>query len=226
MSTTDLQIDRHKFLADGEAIPYYGNTVISIMNNENWPIYHLSRRMMKIIKESTLSDKIRLLPLESIHMTLIPLIREIDRGTDIWPQSLPTNASFKEIDKILRDKVEEVEPYHQIRMKINEVQITGFRLSAQTAAMNQELRNYRDQIALKTKIVHPGHNHYQFHVSLAYVIKPFSQNDHLMLDKLETEMTKVAKASLDSFVLAEPKFSIFNDMLSYHPELSERGNLF
>lgn len=226
MTTTDLRIDHNKFKASGEAIPYYGNTIISLMNNKDWPIYNLSKKMMELIRCSALKEKVRILPLASIHMTVIPLIREIDRAKAIWPDGLPKTAKFSEIDNLLVNKIEQVEPYHNIAMNIDEVQITGFRLSPQNNEMERELRTYRDAIAKVTDIVHPDHDQYHFHVSLAYIIKPFSKYDIILLDALEKRMTDLARKSLNSFKIAQPQFTVFNNMLAYSSDLSERGNLY
>jgi len=221
-----LAYDRRKFTEEGEALPYYGNTVISFMNNENSGIYNLAKELQEAFKTTTYSYKLTFLPLPSIHMTVFSLCREIDRYTHYWPDHLNQNADFKEIDQEMYRRVHSVPKFESVKMKIDKVTITSISISPADEKSESTLRNYRNELSRETGIKHEGHNQYQFHITLAYLTKSLTDKEKEEARALCEKMTKYAKEYIQEPIgVPEPQFTIFNNMLAYSTNLEDRGEL-
>lgn len=211
----------NKFTPEGEALDYKGNTIISIMNDESYPIYEVAKKVIKEASKEGFVDKLKLLPASSMHMTIISLLRDIDRDTDKWPSYLDRNASWEEIDKTLYEKIiSEVKPLDEVYMCVQRVDDVGIKLAPYSDKDKSELTRFRNEIADKLEIKHEGHDDYQFHMSYAYRVKDYTDQEEKEVEEYSKRVSKMAVDSIGKFKIADPKFVVFNDMLSYHDDLS------
>ena len=90
----------------------------------------------------------------------------------------------------------------------------------------RKLKDYRDTVSAATGIRHPGHDTFRYHISLAYRLQEFSQEEKQEEEAISKELTEVIKKRVAPFCIPAPQFVIFNDMMSYEPDLSKRGKLY
>ncbi|MDO4439428.1 MAG: DUF1868 domain-containing protein [Eubacteriales bacterium] len=216
----------YKFDKQCKPLPYYGNTLISYLNEIDQPIYKAAVRVQERIKNSKLSSNLAFLPVESFHMTVLTLCREIDRHTEYWPPSIHENARFSEVDKILKEIVDRIPFPDDIQMIVDECEINRIVLKPVDEDSRIKLADYRDEVARKTGITHSWHNTFRYHLSLDYLVIPLDEEQEAEKKIICKECTEWLTNEIKPFVVPKPDFVIFNDMMSYEKNLELRGNLY
>ena len=215
-----------KFDQDGHAIPYYGNTIISFLNTFRYRIFSESIKVWERMRKAGFAKRLAFLPPSSFHMTVLSLCREIDRGTDRWPSGVPDDAKFAEIDACLKERVERIPYPEEIWMEPEICEAHRIVLCPADEESGRKLKDYRDTVSAATGIRHPGHDTFRYHISLAYRLQEFSQEEKQEEEAISKELTEVIKKRVAPFCIPAPQFVIFNDMMSYEPDLSKRGKLY
>ena len=216
----------HKFGKDGKVKPYYGNTIISHIGEEdNKQMWEATDWFQEKVKQTSFADKLAFLPKDSFHMTVLALCRHIDRETDRWPRGISRDARFPEIDRILKEKVDAQLPLGPVCMEVDQCDPTKIYLRAADEETEKRLRSFRDRVSEVTGIHHPNHEGFRFHISVSYRLQPFDEKQQEECDKLCQEATQLLKETVKPFWVPEPQFVVFNDMMCFRPELSWRGDL-
>ncbi len=215
-----------KFDQDGQAIPYYGNTIVSMLSPTQTDTADKVALVQEKLLQSSFSHCLAALPKSSFHMTIIPLCREIDRGTKWWPNYIKANAKFSEIDLLVKEKVDMVKIPTNITMEVDYIDINKIVLKSANEQTEQNLRNYRDNIADVVGICHDKHYEYRFHITMNYVYKELTNEQMEEAKVLCRFLGEKLKESLGVFTVPAPSFTIFNNMLSYYNDLSRRGEIF
>lgn len=211
-----------KFNINGSPISYYGNTIIScIDNNDN--IYKKCICIQQILANSDLAKKYVFLPPESLHMTIISLCREIDRNTEFWPKYLSVDEKFCNIDNKIKSIVDTILPPKKIKMRIKSFDGCKILLEPYDEETKNKLQDYRNTISEKVDIKHLNHNNYVHHISLVYNIYELNKIDRIKIKEL---VDNELKKGIQYFHVKTPSFVIFNDMLEYHKNPSNRKNLY
>lgn len=214
----------YKFDKHCNPLPYYGNTIISYLNDEKYPIFLAAKKIQSEIKSMEFSDHLAFLPPDSFHMTVLTLCREIDRHTQYWPPMVPQNAKFKEVDRTLKEIVDKIPVPKDVWIEVDECEITRIVLKPADETSSRKLLNYRDQVAEKTGILHSWHKGFRYHLSLDYLVKPFNMEQEEIKQQVCAEFTNRLKREIKPFILTKPEFAIFNDMMSYERNIELRGN--
>lgn len=216
------QETREKFDQNGNAREYLGNTIVSMMNTKDFLLSNLANEIQTELGTHSFAEKFYMLPEESFHMTVIPLLNEVSRGDEEWPDYLPKDISMSEADDILLDKVSSVEKPQNIQMKLTKITPERLELEPANEEISDALRGYRDAIARVTDTKRKNHDEYKFHLSISYIFNALteSENDKLqkILDKLNEKYT--VKDLL--IQVPEPEFVIYNDMLGFYTDLDKR----
>ena len=215
-----------KFNMEGKPLPYYGNTVISFLNDENTQIWKTSNFIHKQMMKLPFANKLAFVPANSFHMTVLNLCREIDRKDGAWPLNLSKDLNFHQIDQKLKEIVDSIEKPTDIIMEVDRCSIAHVMLKPLNEDCERKLQEYRKKLADATGIHHPWHNTFKFHITLNYVLDEFDEQEQKQIDTFCDEMTKLLKNEVKPFYVPEPQFVIFNDMMQYETDLSKRGNLY
>ncbi len=218
--------DDTKFDERGRALPHYGNTIISFMNTREWPIYTVIKEVQEEVRRANFSQKLAFLPLDSLHMTILPLLKERDRGTALWPSYIDSKVPFREADCAVYKRASEVPTFDSVSMKIRGVNITGVHLEPADEESTELLKVYRDKIAEVTEIKQEDHEEYNFHVTFAYVTADFSEEEMEEAEAITERLSKEVLKRLSKIIVPKPYFTVFNDMTKYSTDLSFRGNQF
>ena len=216
-----------KFNSKLEPIPYYGTTIISYLNTDKYPIFRPAEWAQKELMQCSFAkSKLAFLPSDSFHMTIESLCREVDRGGPTWPPMIPADARFPEIDAILKEIVDAIPFPEHITVEVDCCEVTRIVLKPHTAEDVEKLKRYRDQVADKTGIHHPWHDGFRFHITLDYKVFDLEEKELVERDAVCARLTEELKKQVKPFEISKAQFVIFNDMMSYYPDVSKRGPLY
>lgn len=216
----------NKFDSNRNPIPYYGNTIISFMNTEDYPIYQAAVWAQKEIMKCSFADKLAFLPPSSFHMTVLSLCREIDRGGPTWPYMIPADARFSQIDSELKKIVNTVPLPEHIKVEVDCCEEIKIILKPHSKEDGDKLKWYRDQVAEKTGIRHPWHDTFRYHLTLDYRVFELNEKEQEERDRVCARLAQELKQRVAPFEIPRAEFVIFNDMMSYEADLSKRGELY
>lgn len=211
-----------KFDERGNAKDYFGNTIISFTNSEIFDIYREGIRVAEAFKSSEIGQAYAFLPPSSYHVTILTLCREIDRGTPYWPKMFSPSEQFPNIDEKLKKIVDEIPKPLGIKMKVDQCKPMNISLKPATAEDEKRIRKYRDEVSRAVGIKHPGHEEFIFHMAVSYKVLELTKQEESLEAALCEQYTEILKRNVAPFVLPEPQFVIFNNMLSYETELACR----
>lgn len=214
-----------KFDADGKPLPYYGNTIISFINQKDMKLYEEAVRIQKAMEGAGFSGCLAFLPPSSFHVTVLTLCREIDRGTAFWPAWAQPDEAFCAIDARLAEMVSRVPALEGVRMKVKSCELCKILVGPLEREDEKRLLSYRDEVAALVGIRHSWHDGFQFHLTLNYKVRELSTEQKREAEQLCGRLTGELMREVEPFVLPAPEFVIFNDMMSYEKELSKRGTL-
>ncbi len=214
----------YKFDDRCQPLPYYGNTIVSYLNEENQDISRAAVEVQKEIKKLSFADHLAFLPPSSFHMTVLTLSREIDRNTQYWSPKVPSDARFSEVDRILKNIVDKVPTPVNVWMEVEECEINRIILKPSDAESARRLSEYRDLVAEATGVKHVWHDGFRYHLSLDYLVKSLNESQEKEKEKACREFTERLRKTIKPFLLTKPDFVIFNDMMSYEKDLKLRGD--
>lgn len=216
-----------KFDKNLKPIPYYGTTIISYMNTDEFPIFHAAEWAQNELKKCSFAKtKLAFLPSDSFHMTIESLCREVDRGGPTWPPMIPADARFPQIDATLKEIVDSIPMPEHIMVEVDSCEVTKIVLKPHSAEDAEKLKQYRDQVADKTGIHHPWHDGFRYHITLDYKVFDLNEKEEAERDAVCDVLTAELKKRVAPFEVPKAKFVIFNDMMSYYPDISKRGPLY
>lgn len=156
-------------------------------------------------------------PAESWHMTVFQGTIEGRRADSFWPAGMDFDAPIEETTRVLDARLEGFVPAEPFAVKLVEVTPLGLVVAGATPEDEQRLRALRDRLAEAFGYRHPDHDHYTFHVTLAYV------KEWLPADAEETYLPVLEAiggdfaAEIPVLELAPPAFCSFRDMNLFTP---------
>lgn len=209
----------YKFEDDGTPKEYCGNTVISLLKEENKEILEAAAWVQEQLKKESIARNLVFLPKDSFHMTWISLCREIDRMTDEWPKGISRDTRMSQIDQILKERIDSLLPTAPVRMEIDQCFPDVILLRPADEESERTLRAFKDQAAELTGIRHPSHEKLGFHITVSYVLYEWTEEEKKECDRICAQLTEVLRNRVKTFVVPQPQFVVFNDMLKFHPEL-------
>ncbi|MBN2047045.1 MAG: DUF1868 domain-containing protein [Anaerolineaceae bacterium] len=166
-----------KFMADGSARHFAGNTVICFIRpqSETWlMLSHIHR----LLCAQDWARQFSLLPPSSYHMTVFEGVCDQVRGTDDWTRALPLEAPLTAVDEFFAGQWQAVPAPDGFRVRFDRIEVNGFitiRLAPADAAAEAEIRSFRDLLSERFQLRQPNHDAYGFHISLAYNIVPLDE---------------------------------------------------
>lgn len=213
----------HKFYADGRVRHSPGNTVICPIA-EDHPVYEKALWVQQQLESLPFADKYTFLPPSSFHMTVLPLLLDAERTTELWSRHLPLDASLDQTDQFFLEGFGQVPVPQRLRMAFQDVQTEGksILLTPADAAHAAILENYRDVLAEATGVRHPDHDIYGFHISLLYQRVLLTHEERMELAGLLLEMRSQLREELLPFDLGAPQFVLFDDMHAFVPRTQRR----
>ncbi|KAA9300152.1 MULTISPECIES: DUF1868 domain-containing protein [Aerococcus] len=209
---------KRKFTKEAEPLLYEGSTIISMKNNPQTNIVQLAKKIQDTFLEYSFAKKIYLLPSDSFHMTIISLLNECNRGTELWPDYLSNDVPLDVANQSVYNRIKDIPKPNDIKMYISKISATGFILDPYNEQTKISLENYRHKVGNASQLIRANHDCYQHHLSYAYIVDDFSSEESRQMDQVLQNLN-------DTFISSEPIpisfptpiMTTFDDMLAYHP---------
>lgn len=215
-----------KFAANGRVLPFSGNTIVCHLDQQG----DLSKPFEVLLDfyrdapTRNYMSSIAVLPPSSYHMTILGTATDTSRQPDKWPSGIPRDASIADCSRIIGERIQRasIEKLSSIRMRVDD-SASGY--DGNTLRMplvpvdKQEARKiqlFREQLSNVAGLPSVARTDYQFHVTLAYVVKPFGSSE-LAQSRTDLEALKARLAkSCPEITLGTPEYCTFDDMFAFH----------
>lgn len=218
MGYADRNIGK-KFNADGTVRRFPGNTVISMVPHEGEFFPHFLH-IRRLFEESAAAPCVTLLPLSSIHMTVIEGVCDQVRLAAHWTSLLPLDCPLSEVDACFESRFPGIPPLAPVSLRMTHVAFTGailLRMEPVTQADAARLKRYRDDASAALGLRFPDHDRYRFHITLGYFTKEPTQQQAQGLRAFGEQADRyIAQHTL--LMRAEPpQLTFFDDMFRFVP---------
>jgi hypothetical protein len=155
--------------------------------------------------------------IDSYHMTVFGCAIETGREEAFWPAALPLDAPIDRTTAWMDARLAAFEGPGPFTMALDEVTPFGLTVTGTSEADEAMARRWRDELAIAFDRRSPGHEHYRFHITMAY-IKDWMPN--AMAEPYREamrDMTVGLKQELSALALGPPVFCTFDDMNWFEP---------
>lgn len=208
-----------KFQVDGQARPFAGNTIISFVPPQSH-IFALAEWIQAQVRSQSFAHKFVFLPPGSFHMTVMDLLCDQRRIAERWIPALSLDAPLAETNNYFIEALTSIKPPPlPLRMGFSSMARKSFAINLMPAnsATEQALKTYRNAITSATGVRAPNHDHYQFHISLAYRLIHLTDLEEIKLDQLLTVVDERLQAEFGIFELPAPQLTFFENMFHFTP---------
>jgi len=212
-----------KFLADGSAAHWPGNTIICHIDKCS-PAFMALLDIHVALMRSGLQAHIAPLPPASFHMTVFEGIAYPARY-QYFPADLPADASETACNTAMLEKLRQfdLQTALPIRMRplplVQQTNLASILLEPFDAAENRKLRLLRDRLADTLQLRAGRHDDYRFHITLHYAYAPLDDAGRQRLLALRQRLLADFIARSPLIELGAPEFTYFDDMLEFRPQL-------
>lgn len=219
--TTDIRYTAtvgKKFHPDGSVRPYPGNTIICYCDPED-NAYQQAKWVQGQLAQQPFAHKYSLLPLSSMHMTVIQLLCDQAREPQRWSRKLSLDAPLTETDAFFLATVPTVPQPDTFRMAYQRLWKgtagISLRLEPADEATAESIWAYRNAIAAVTGVRFPDHDTYAFHISLAYQIVALNQAEEQAMGAFRQQVDAYQQQHFGIFSTGEPYLTFFDDMFAF-----------
>lgn len=200
-----------RFDDKGNFLPEPGNTVICHLS-ENSDSRSAIVGMQERYRQMPEADHLAITPASSLHMTLFQGIIEYRRSAPFWPHDLPLDTPIDDMTEILAQRLAHFHAGPDFKVTISRMLPTGLRLVPVSEMDRRAMTEWRDRLAALFGYRHPDHDTYEFHVTFAYVVRPFSLDALLTWQSMLADAREEFFARFDDIALNSPAFCAFEDM--------------
>jgi hypothetical protein len=212
-----------KFTPEGVRKPFAGNTLICHLPQQS-RLRDKTVALGEALRSASFAYKLGVLPGDSYHMTVFPGANDQDRAAYGWPADLPLDAPMSECNRIVGERIAAFRMREKlpIRVRVDLEKTLGpqrassLRLLPTDDRENTKLRNLRDRMAEEVfRFRTPDHATYGFHLSLAYQMKPLSQEEEREHQDILKHHVPGIIAAAPVIELGVPEFCTFEDMFRF-----------
>jgi hypothetical protein len=211
-----------KFEPDGRVRTFSGNTIICHLGQQG-PYFATFDRVLDIYRDIPrhyFARKLALLPPSSYHMTIIGGATDQGREGGAWPELIPKDAPIEKCNEIIAERLKEVRVNHPMPIKMvidleratNPVSIPLRPLNDQMA---RDLAVLRDRLAEAMKLRFKDHDHYQFHMTIAYQIAWFDADEQRAYQDARSQWFLKLVQACPVIELGAPEYCVFQDMFAF-----------
>ncbi|MBB4006273.1 DUF1868 domain-containing protein [Allorhizobium taibaishanense] len=200
-----------RFDDKGHFLPEPGNTVVCHLtegSDSRAAIVGMQERYRQMPE----ADHLAITPASSLHMTLFQGIIEHRRSAPFWPHDLPFDVPIDDMTEILAQRLAHFRAGPDFKVTVSTIRPTGLRLVPVTEADRRAMAEWRDRLADLFGYRHPDHETYEFHVTFAYMVRPFSLDALFAWQTMLTQAREEFAARFDHVDLNPPAFCAFEDM--------------
>ena len=209
-----------KFHADGRVRAFPGCSVVSAVSPLA-PQYALLAEQMEILRGCCVSQRLAVLPAQSLHMTVIDLVCDQVRRTEHWSSKLPLDAPLAKVRADMRSWLDGALDAPPLRVTFETLLEHRTTVKAMVTPADEEtagaLMDLRRVVSERTGVRHPSHESYGFHISLAYwVYEPVREELEVFERDLRRSDERIRQA-FGVLTIEAPKLVFFPDMHSFPP---------
>ena len=208
-----------KFNADGTVRRFPGNTIISMVNHGKDIFAHFLH-IRALLEASPAAACVTLLPLDSIHMTVIEGVCDQVRRPGYWTSFLPLDCPLCATDALFEARFAELAPLGKVTLRMSHVVCTGailLRMEPVTPADEAHLRAYRDAASAALGLRFPNHDSYHFHITLGYFTKEPTPEQEQALTEFCAQADRYIAEHDIRMQAEEPLLTFFDSMFRFEP---------
>ena len=215
-----------KFGRDGHVLPFPGNTVICHLpqQGESTACFNALLDIYREAPAHAFMRKVTMLPPSSYHMTVFGAAADSDRRPGLWPSGLPLDAPIAACHRAVAERLQAFKlnctlPL-RLRVDLSDVDENHrplrLRLLPVDEAENAKLRGLRDRLSAALSIRQEDHDDYGFHITLGYLIRWLSPEEHVTFRNELRRWRNMVAAQCPVIELGAPEFCTFDDMFAFH----------
>lgn len=208
-----------KYDADGAVRSFPGSSIVSMLDPAASQVPLLAG-VQESCQAEPFGDLFAYLPVPSFHMTAFDLVCDQVRVADHWSRNLPLDASLEETDVVLAQRLEDVADWpDRLVMRYDRLGPVQTTAHVQVEPADRDtadaLARFRGEVARVTGIRHPNHDHYCFHVSLAYLLVDLEPAEQRAWDRFSHRIDEELRRSFGSLILPSPRLVFFDTMHAF-----------
>ena len=203
-----------KFYEDGNVRRYPGNTIVGCVAPGSLG-FEVMDNLRQMVVDAGMDSHLILMPGSSYHMTVLVGVNDQGRCAPQWPEKLPKDASMDEADDFVSSAVASAKLPGTMRMRFTKMRLDHGGLIAMAVpeddAQLAQLDAFRNQVAETMGRYMPDHDHYVYHVTLAY-------NRVLAEGEDEKRMQEMLQ-KMDAYLAQQPVFTVEPPYMAYYDNM-------
>lgn len=207
---------RPRYGADRTPLMYPGITVISFITPGS-PMFVAATDVADSMANSAVDGSLAWLPSASLHMTHFDLRVY---GSDSHEEIGVSAEEMREVDRAMHTAFVKVAPPPALKMRPAGLQIRSGRLEISlrpaTAGTGAEIARYREDLCATTGVRRADHDHYSYHISLAYAVGDLGGGVAGSLAQL-LEHANDRVDTVSEFELEGPRLCVFDTVAAFLP---------
>lgn len=165
-----------KFAPDGSVLPYPGNTFLCHLDPQG-PFFAAVSAVQDRLRASRFARYFTLLPKPSFHMTVFCGVSGVVLDSEGWPEGVPPGVGLQDINRLFEERLSQLSGPTGFSVRPRSLYPNSIRMCATSAPDEAKLRDMRDRLADVTGLHRSGHDTYEFHVSMGYLLRWMPEDD-------------------------------------------------
>ena len=206
-----------KFTPDGAPLSCPGCTTVCHVAPGSDAFAALVEAQQRL-KAGPLAGAFTYLPADSLHMTIFEGVIDSSRTPERWPRHLPTEAPIAQVAEDAAARLQGRDLEMTFAARPVEV-FAGFTvgMTGATKAEETHLRQTRDTLRDALNIHRPDHDSYQFHITLAYLLRWLDRDEARQVIDLSADVAKVMCGKVPEISLGPIELCRFETMHRFEP---------
>ena len=205
----------NKFDNKGNPLPFPGCTIICNIAL-NTDLSNEIINFQKKIEHFNPKKTYFYLPHSSFHMTLFDCCNLNTKNTDNWPSNIDPDMDYKDIAIELNNRIKDYIFPEKLNLKLK-MFFGGYSIILEPFSEKDEkiLRNCRDELSSLLKIKFENHQRYNFHITLAYILRELNQIEINNLIEFNKKLSLDFSKKFPKITFTKPEMCTFEDMLEF-----------
>ena len=205
----------NKFDDRGNPLPFPGCTIICnipLNTNLSDQIFSLQKNLENFNPEKTYFY----LPPSSFHMTLFDCCNFNTKNTNYLPLDIDPDMDYKDIAVELNKRIQNYIFPKEFNLKLK-MFFGGYSIILEPYSEKDEkiLRNCRDELSSLLKIKFENHQRYNFHITLAYILRELNKIEINNLIEFNKKLSLDFSKKFPKITFTKPEMCTFEDMLEF-----------
>lgn len=209
-----------KFTEDGAPLACPGYTTICHVDPAS-DAFRALVAAQDALKAGPLASAFTFLPPDSLHMTIFEGIIDYSRTRARWPEHLPLDAPVAQVAADAKARLQQCDLETSFSVRPTGI-FAGFSVSmaGSTDLHETRLRLARNRLREALKLHRSDHDAYQFHVTLAYLLRWLSPDEAQEVIAISQAATKALLDEMPELSLGPVELCTFETMHRFDPIMS------